>query len=130
MRIYLDSAQVIDLIEQVAPFAAKVLARIGVPGTVLVSSHLTCMECSILPLRNGDAALLLNFNAFFSTQVAEMIPFTESVFRTAAIIRAQTSIKTPDALHLAAAMEAKCDIFLTNDIRLKTFVGITVEVVS
>jgi predicted nucleic acid-binding protein len=33
-----------------------------------------------------------------------------------------------DALHLAAAIEAGCDVFLTNDNQLATFPDITIEV--
>jgi len=34
----------------------------------------------------------------------------------------------PDSLHLAAAIEAGCDVFLTNDNQLAGFPEITVEV--
>ncbi len=45
----------------------------------------------------------------------------------AARIRSKSKIKTPDALHLAAAIENRCDVFLTNDHRLDGFADITVE---
>jgi predicted nucleic acid-binding protein len=35
--------------------------------------------------------------------------------RLAAQIRARTSVRTPDALQLAAAMIGGCSVFLTND---------------
>ena len=37
--------------------------------------------------------------------------------------------KTPDSIHLAAAVEARCDVYLTNDNQLTQYTGITVEVV-
>lgn len=38
--------------------------------------------------------------------------------------------KIPDAIHLAAALEAGCQVFLTNDARLRSFRGLDVEALS
>ncbi len=43
-------------------------------------------------------------------------------------MRADLGFKTPDALHLAAAIEGGCDRFLTNDARLSRCTDIAVEV--
>lgn len=110
MRIYLDAAPIIYLVEHVSPFAGKVLARLAGPGIVLVSSDLARMETLVKPLRHHDAALVQNFDSFFAAQVAHLVPFNESVFRKAAGIRASHSYRTPDALHLAAALDAGCDV--------------------
>jgi predicted nucleic acid-binding protein len=128
-RIYLDSAPVIYLVEQVAPFWTSVRARLSASDVVCVSSELTRMECLVKPLRNGDAPLVADFDDFFAAQVSEMAPFTPAVFRRAAEIRARYNFRTPDALHLAAAVEAACDIFLTNDAQLTRFTDLTVELV-
>src|SRR5947199_3006978 len=114
-RIYLDSPPVIYLVEQVMPFLPAVQARLSASGIVCVSSELTRMECLVLPLRNGDSKLVADFDTFFSSRVVELTPFPPAVFRRAAEIRAQFNFRTPDALHLAAAVEAACDVFLTND---------------
>jgi predicted nucleic acid-binding protein len=45
----------------------------------------------------------------------------------AAEIRAQYGFKTPDAIHLAAAVVSGGDAFLTNDHRLDRFADIAVE---
>ena len=126
MRIYLDAARIIYWVEKVAAYYLQVDARIKHAGVTLVSSHLALMECLILPLRQGQTGLKQDYDDFFATQVTESVPFTESVFRKAADIRAQHNFRTPDALHLAAA----CDMFLTNDAGLKAFRQITVQVVS
>ena len=42
---------------------------------------------------------------------------------------ASHGFKTPDALHLAAAVVGGCAAFLTNDAQLARFPGLTVEVV-
>jgi predicted nucleic acid-binding protein len=130
MRIYLDSSPVIFLVENVAAYFAKVNVRINQPGVILVSSYLTLMECLVLPLRLARTTLAQDYDAFFSKHVAEIVLFNDSLFRKAAEIRAKHDYRTPDALHLAAAVTGACDVFLTNDARLKNFPDITVELVS
>ncbi len=115
MRIYLDAAPIIYVVEQVALLAAVVDARLSAAGVVRVASHLTRMECRVKPLRNGDHALLQDFDTYFVGTIAEMVPLSMSVFDRAAEIRAHYGFKTPDAIHLAAAVESACDVFLTND---------------
>jgi predicted nucleic acid-binding protein len=129
MRIYLDAAPIIYLVEQVIPQAAIVDARISPAGIERVASHLTRMECRVKPLRGGDQALLLDFDTFFAASIAEFVLLSQSVVDRATEIRAQYGFKTPDAIHLAAAIESACDLFLTNDQQLTRFSGIAVEVV-
>jgi predicted nucleic acid-binding protein len=130
MRIYLDAAPVIYTVEQVALYGAAVDARLSAPGVVLVASDLTRMECRVKPLRAGDAALLQDFDDYFAGTVAEIVPLSRPVVDRATEIRARYRFKTPDAIHLAAAESSGCDVFLTNDLRLSAFSGITIEVVQ
>lgn len=88
------------------------------------------MECHIKPLRNGDAALLQDFDDYFAGAVAEIVPLSRAVINRATTIRAQHGYKTPDAIHLAAATVLGCDVFLTNDHRLDRFTGLVIEVVQ
>ena len=127
MRMYLDASPTIYWVEKVAAYYARVDARIKQTGVLLVSSHLTLMECLILPLRQGPSGLKQDYDDFFASQLTEIVPLTEPVFRMAADIRAQHNFRTPDALHLAAALASACDVFLTNDVAFKAFPHITVE---
>jgi uncharacterized protein len=126
-RVYLDSVAVIYLVEQVAPYHTQIDARLNVTGVQPVVSDLTRTECLVKPIRTGDTNLRQLFEAFFA-RVA-VVGFPPSVFDRAAEIRAHYPFKTPDALHLAAAIEAGCDVFVTNDQQLKQFTGIAVEVI-
>jgi predicted nucleic acid-binding protein len=60
---------------------------------------------------------------------SEILTLTTPVLDRATEIRARFNFKTPDAIHLAAAVENGCDAFLTNDQRLSRFPGIAIEVV-
>jgi predicted nucleic acid-binding protein len=44
-----------------------------------------------------------------------LLPVTAAVADSAAYLRACYNLRTPDALHIATAIEAGCDSFLTND---------------
>ncbi len=128
-RIYVEAAPTIYLVQQVLPWWTGIEARLTAPGVVIVSSELTRLECLVYPLRMNNARLVSDFERFFNSSTSSLVPFTAAVFRRAAEIRAQHNFKTPDALHLAAAIEGACDVFLTNDAQLTRFPGIAVEVV-
>lgn len=130
MRLYLDASPIIYWVEKVAAYYPQVDIRLKQAGVTLVSSHLTLMECLVLPLRSGRLGLKQDYDDFFTTQLAEVVSLSESVFRQAAKIRAQYGFRTPDALHLAAASHSACDVFLTNDANLSRFPDTRVEVVS
>jgi predicted nucleic acid-binding protein len=129
MRYYLDSAPIIYLIEQVQPYASAVRRKLSAQGLVLISSELTRLECRVKPLRNGDAALLQDFDDYFANSIAEIVPLTRDVIDRATEIRAQFNFKTPDSIQLAAAVAANSAVFLTNDHRLSSFIAIAIEVI-
>lgn len=54
----------------------------------------------------------------FFFAACEFVDLNRAVFDLAAVLRAESNLKTPDALHLAAAMHAGCDEFCTNDRQL------------
>ena len=130
MRIYLDAAPIIYWVEQVSTYYPLVDQRIKQAGVTLVSSHLALMECLVQPIRQAQVGLQPDYDDFFATQLVQIVPLTEAIFRRAAKIRALHNYRTPDAIHLAAALEGACDVFLTNDAGLKGYTGIAVELVS
>ncbi len=129
MRLYLDAAPVIYAVEQVTPFFAVVDARLSASGTVRVASDLTRMECRVKPVREGNADLLKDYDDFFAYAVAEIVALSREGMDRATEIRARYGFKTPDAVHLAAAVVTSCDVFLTNDHRLDRFPDLSIEVV-
>src|SRR6266508_6207621 len=90
-------------------------ARASEAAVELIASDLTRMECRVKPIRDRDADLLRDFDQFFETIVSALVPLTREVIDLATEIRAESGLRTPDAIHLAAARSAACDSFLTND---------------
>lgn len=85
---------------------------------VLVFSELTRMECRVLPLRAGNTVALTAFDELFSNSLYEFATLDRAASEEATALRAAHGLKTPDALHLAAALQAGCSEFWTNDQRL------------
>jgi len=130
MRLYLDSAPVIYSVEQVPNLSAAVDVRLSKAGLVLVASDLTRMECRVKPVREGNLFLINTFEKFFDETVEELLSLSREVVDRATEIRARYGFKVPDSLHLAAALRAGCDAFLTNDHRLDRFSGLAIEIVD
>jgi hypothetical protein len=82
-RLYLDTAPIVYHVERTMPFAGAVDARLTAAGVVLVSSELARLECLVLPLKNGDAARVGDFDMFFNARLDELVDFTSAVFRRA-----------------------------------------------
>lgn len=120
-RVYPDTNMLVYLVEDQGDKAAMVRALLQpVDGDhpVLVFSELTRLECRVLPLRRGDHAVLAVYDQLFAHGRNQFTPLDRACFETATALRATHGLKTPDAMHLAAALQAGCDEFWTNDQRL------------
>ncbi len=127
MRVYLDTAPVIYLVENVAPWERAVRTTLEKEGVEPMASVLTRMECRVQPLRLGDNELLGDYEMFFKSLSGGLLELTAAVFDKAAELRAKWNLRTPDALHIATAILNKCDLFLTNDAALSHCTEIQVE---
>lgn len=119
-RAYLDACVTIYYVERHPVLFPKVVSTLF-PSTgenaSPVISELTRLECRVYPLRQGDRDLLQRYDAFFALRDVEYAPIDRAVFESATALRADHGLKTPDALHLAAALTIGCEEFWTNDSR-------------
>ena len=93
----------------------------------LITSALTLLEVLVVPFRAGDLALAERYEKLLTGSAGvRLVDLTRDQLRAAAQLRAATSVRTPDALQLAAAITAGCTSFLTNDRRLPTLAGVRV----
>ncbi len=131
--IYLDSCIVIYLIEGTDPFREtcyQALAKRKTGGGQLCFTGLTRLECRALPLRKGQQRILEEYDNFFSLPETSRLLINEQVFEIATELRAFQNLKTPDALHLAAAIHHGCTEFWTNDLRLKPAAADRLQIVN
>lgn len=133
MNIYLDSNIVVYFIENSADWGSRASSRIldiQSRGDVISVSDLTRMECRIRPLRDGNTQLLQEYDSFFQLAGVRVLAISPIVCDRAAAIRASLRYKPIDALHLASALQAGCDRFLTNDNRLSGFPDMSIELLA
>lgn len=131
MLIYLDSVICIYAVEGAPAFQARARARLAAmktAGDQPAISDLTWLECRVKPIRLGDRAALSDMEAFLTASDVARTPMPTVVYERACRIRAVHNYKLGDSLHLAAAIEGGCGLFLTNDHRLSMFSDIPVEV--
>lgn len=133
MIVYLDTNIAIYAVEDPPIWGAKALARLTslrARGDTFMVSDLTRMECLVGPLKTGNTVVEQEFLAFFAAADMHVVSLTGAVCDRAALVRARSNFKPMDSLHLAAAVVHGADIFLTNDTRLSSFTGLTIEVLS
>ena len=131
MPLYLDSSVIIYAVESTAPFRDAVVARIAEAERTgqLVTSQLARLECRVKPLRENDTGLLQRFDDFFAHPSLDVVEISAAVVDGATALRAHDAFRTPDALHLATAIEYGADVFLTGDQRLARCDRVRIEVV-
>jgi uncharacterized protein len=131
--LYLDTNVVITLVEETPERVAQVTRALDEavgPSREYVVSGLVRLECLVKPLAAQDASLVDTYRRFFDPAQVHLVPLSEAVCDQAAHIRAQYGYSTPDALHLAAAIEAGCDVFATSDLALRSFPGVRVVLLT
>jgi predicted nucleic acid-binding protein len=93
----------------------------------ICTSELTLCEVLVPVFRANNTGLLALYRQFIEDSGAfELIPTTRETYIRASLLRAQFGLKTPDAIHMATAIESGCSAFLTNDKSLKAPIGITI----
>jgi predicted nucleic acid-binding protein len=118
-RVYLDTEALIYSVERhpvYGPMLEAVWAAAD-DGTIeLVTSELAVLEVLVLPIRLGDVALEQDYERLLDRGAISLVPVGRPVLRRAAELRARlASLRTPDALHAATALDAAARQFVTND---------------
>lgn len=120
-RIFWDTNLFIYLFEDHGARSQRVAAlreRMLERNDQLCTSTLTLGEVLVKPLEKGDDALCRRYEEALS-QAVILIPFDKDAARSYASIRRDRAIRAPDALQLACAAQARVDLFITNDDRLR-----------
>ena len=134
MRLYLDASTIIYALESLPPFRDTVTAWImraeGTVDGLVITSRLSRLECRVKPLREANASLLARYDDFFTRSLMMVVEVTAPVIEQATDLRARYGLRTPDAIHLATAIEEHADQFLTGDTALARCTEFRVEVLQ
>ena len=132
--LYLDTSPVIYFLERDSAYAEivnQIFSSVDKDAFTVVTSTITVTETLVKPFQANDAELYLTYrNWFLETKNLSISPVSIAVAERAAQLRAAHNLKTPDAIHLATAIDEKCDALLTNDTIFRRAHDIRVILVS
>ena len=142
MLYYLDTVIVIYAVEGNPAEQQRALTHLAAleqAGHRFAISELTRTECLVPLFGLGGGQPLWDYFRFFHGPNLRTLGLTATVYARAGTIRGSHTYPAippaqpkryglADALHLAAAIESGCDVFLTNDNQLASFRDIAVEV--
>ena len=118
-RVAFDTNALIYLFEGQEPHAdlvAAVLGRVEGGHALGIVSTVVEMELLVRPLRQQDFAFVVGLDLFLRNERNWVLRDVDrAVARSAAAIRANTGMKTPDALIAATAALEGCDAIIGND---------------
>ena len=96
-----------------------------------ITSILTLLEILVKPKKENNLLLTERYKLLFETfPNLQVKTLNENIADTASGLRANYNINTPDAIQIATSLEAKADIFITNDTSLKKVKEIKVLLLS
>lgn len=133
-HLYMDTAPLIYYVEEHPTYIKRmdeIIEHIQKKPITVTCSVLTLTEILPVPLKAGNSQLIQDYrDILLYSKEFRMMNISEQIAGTAAQLRATYNLKTPDALHLATAIETRCGAFLTNDKTLKRVIGIQILVLD
>jgi len=127
-RLYLDANVFIYVVEgspEHDAFLGGLLDLLGTGDTTAVTSELTLAEVLAKPFEENRTDLADIYEEMVAPSPwLDMVPVNRAVLLRAARLRAELKLRLPDAIHVASAVAAGCELFLSNDYRLKVPAGV------
>ena len=89
---------------------------------MLFTGEITVAEIMVMPFKVNDTGLIHFYTkALNDMNFINLIPTTQDIYVKTAYLRASfPKMKTPDSIHVASAIAAKTDVFITNDASICT----------
>ncbi|MBI2799495.1 MAG: PIN domain-containing protein [Gammaproteobacteria bacterium] len=128
-RLYLDANVWIYALEGYAAFAAPLaalFARIDAGELNAITSEFTLAEVLVKPFADLNVALQQRYIETLKDRPSlRIVPVTREILISAARLRAQhPTLKMPDALHAATALESGAGVLVSNDTRFVAVPGL------
>ena len=133
-RLYTEAAPLIYYVEEHPKYVAKmdaIIKAIEDRPIEAVSSVITLTEVLTRPVKLGNTRLEREYrDILLHSGGFRLLTITARIAESAAALRARYNLRTPDALHVAAGIDARCDAVLTNDTGIKRVTEIAVLVLD
>ena len=131
--VYIDANVLIYSVERIEPYRSLLepLWEQAQRGSLtVVSSPVIVTEVLVKPLQEGNSEIEAQYREVFASNVFRLLDASYALFEDAARLRADTGLKTPDALHAATALSAGCTLFITNDTDFRRVKGLPIVVLG
>lgn len=117
--IYIETAPLIYYVEENPRYLAPmdtIINAIEQSNLVAMSSVITLTEVLSHPIKLGNHRLEQQYqDILVNGESFQLISVNIQIAQEAARLRARYGLRTPDAIHVASALYAQCQAFLTND---------------
>ena len=132
--VYLDACTIIYMVEGAEPGRGRILKALTEfdeeESSRFVTSRLSLLECRVRAIRTNNVPLIEKYRAFFDTERLFLAEIDGVVIERATQLRVQYAFKTPDAIHLATAIELGSEVFLTGDNSLQRCKEVSVRLLG
>lgn len=129
-RVGIDSSIFIYKFEQnkeFEPLCSVIFTTLSKNKLHLITSAVTASEILVQPFAKKDIEIInLYENLFLTLPNFTLTPIDYKLAKIAAQIRAEDKILLPDAFQIAAAIQEKASMFITNDLKLKKVTDIKI----
>jgi predicted nucleic acid-binding protein len=128
--IYLDACCFIYLVEGQPAWRTVIEERIHDLDLAsrLVTSQLARLECRAKPMRDDSQELLERYDMLFGASRVVVLDVSANIIDRATELRARHGFKSPDAIHLATALQCGAVEFWTGDAGLSRCTDVAVTV--
>jgi predicted nucleic acid-binding protein len=130
--VYVDTAPVIYTLEPHPDYTSRLQPlweKLHSNKITIVSSELLWLETLVVPMKKQNQPLIELYTELLTDNI-QLISIDETILKLAAQLRSMSSLKTPDAIHAATAVNHGCTVFLTNDAGLRNVSGLTTIVLK
>ena len=122
-KAYFDTNIFIYLLEQTPEYKEIIISLIEHLESInceIYTSDLTLAECLVKPFADNDIQSQEVYKEQIKTsEFLQVKKVSRNILIEASRLRSVVNNKLPDSIHLATALQAKCDIFIGNDKKLK-----------
>lgn len=131
--VYIDANALIYSVERVEPYRTllePMWQEAQDDNLTIVSSPVLVVEALVKPLRDRNTEIELQYRDLFASNAVRLLGASYPVFEDAALLRAETGLAIPDAIHAVTALRSGCALFVTNDTDFRSVQGLPIVVLD
>ena len=133
-KVYIDTSPFIYFVEGHSDFSEVIKPLFNLIDQEIFTactSQFTLTELFIKPYREGFDELIRDYQwLLLESEKITLFSLNQETFLNAAQIGGTQGLRTPDAIHIASALENQCEFFITNDKRIRDYKSVRVIQIS